>query len=261
MREFETILEYHKAGAEFALVTVVSAEDSTPRSHGTRMLVFPDRSIEFTVGGGPLEAKAIKEALLALKDGKSRKVNISLNPKKSSSLCGGEVELFIEVFKPEHRLLILGGGHVGQKIAEVCRVIGFPYAVADDRPEFANRERFPQAREIYVGPYAELLKTIPIDEKTYLTIVTRGHEFDEICLREALNTRAAYLGMIGSRNKVKALMAKIAKDGIKVKEDPRVYSPIGLKLGDKTPGEIAVSVMAEILLLKSQGQLAHWRDL
>jgi len=261
MREFETILECHKAGREFALVTVISDQDSTPRSRGARMLVFPGGEIEFTVGGGELEALAIKEALKALEEGVSRKITVSLNPQKSNALCGGEMELSIGVGKPRQKLLILGGGHVGKKIAELCEVIGLPYEIADDRGEFANRERFPLARQILAAPYPELFKKARIDENTFLVIVTRGHEHDEACLREALTTNAAYIGMIGSKHKVKALFAKLKQDGLDPEADPRVYSPIGLKLGDKTPGEIAVSVMAEILLIKSQGQLAHWRDI
>ena len=195
-----------------------------------------------------------------MREGKSRKIILKLTPEESEAVCGGEVEIFIEVFLPAHRLLILGGGHIGKKLGEICELIGFPYLVVDDRPEFANRERFPGAIDIFAGDYSQFFDKAFIDEKTFIIIVTRGHSFDRLCLQRSLLTPACYIGMLGSKSKVKAVFTSLAKEGIEAEKDPRVYSPVGLKLGNKTPGEIALSIMAEILLLKSGGELKHMKD-
>ncbi|MFA6582869.1 MAG: XdhC/CoxI family protein [Elusimicrobiaceae bacterium] len=234
-------------GRDTALVTIISATGSTPRETGAKMLVFSDGSIEGTVGGGKIEALCISSARQALADGASRRETYELTPEGIGMECSGTAEIFIEVFVSRLKLLILGGGHVGQKIAEAASVAGISYSVADDRAEFANEKNFPRAHSIYLEPAH---KAVPnADEKTYIIIVTRGHSLDQECLEAALKTNAPYIGMIGSKNKVPKVFANLNKVGLHPETDPRVYSPVGLDLGGKAPGEIAVSVLAEILKL------------
>lgn len=244
---FEILAESIRAGRPVALVTVIAVGGSTPREAGARMLVFGDGLISGTVGGGKLEAEAMKSALAALEKGESGKIKLSLTPSGIGMRCSGEAELFIEAFVQPLKLLILGAGHVGQKIAACAALAGIPYSVADDRPEFANRELFPAASEIILKkPHAAITKKT-VDEKTRVVIVTRGHALDGECLEAALKTKAPYIGMIGSRNKVMEAFRDFNRKGLHPEKDPRVFSPIGLDLGGKTPGAIAVSVMAEIL--------------
>ena len=252
MKEDNPIKLFHEAmesGRSAALATIVSAQGSTPRETGAKMVVYEDGSIGGTVGGGKLEAACIREALAALKKGESRKISLDLTKAGLGMACMGRVEVFIDVHAVELKLLILGAGHVGIKIAEAARLAGVPYAVADDREDFANKLNFPSASAILALQPHAAVRRAGVDEKTRIVIVTRGHSLDQECLEAALKTRAPYIGMIGSRSKVAILFKNLNKKGLHPEKDPRVYSPVGLDIGGKTPGAIAISVLAEILKL------------
>ena len=263
-------------GKNAAFVTVISADGSTPRETGAKMLVFESGSIEGTVGGGALEALAIKQAVDCIKKGASGKFVFDLKPKGNASagvvskadgqqttntgmICMGRVEIFIDVYKNPLKILILGAGHVGVKIAEAADMAGYPYIVADDRPEFANKERFPGASSVLLEKPHEAVARAGVDESTYAVIVTRGHALDRECLEALLRTKAAYIGMIGSADKVREIYRLAGKKKLYPLRDKRVYSPIGLDLGGKTPGEIAISVMAQIIMLHYKKDGSHMR--
>ncbi len=252
-RIFQLLDAAISAGQDVALVTIVRAEGSTPRETGASMLVFPknimdETRIDGTVGGGKLEALAIEAAQDALAQGQNRLCTFDLSegPGGIGMACSGVTELFIQVFKALPEILILGAGHVGQKIAEVAHIAGFRTKVADDRAEFANSERFPHSKLMLVEPH-KAIELAEVTERTSIVIVTRGHSLDRECLEAALPTKACYIGMIGSRSKVPLTFSKLVENGLDPEGDPRVYSPIGLDLGGKSPGEIAVSVVSEIL--------------
>lgn len=250
---FKLLEEAIRRGRSAALVTVISAKGSTPRECGAKMLVYEDGSIAGTIGGGKLEAMAIKEAVASLKEGASRKAVFDLTPRGLEMNCMGRVEVFIDVHATQLKLLILGAGHVGQRVAEAAAAAGIPYAVVDERAEFANQERFPHASGILVKLPHKAVKSA-VDAKTYVVIVTRGHALDEECLAAALKTKARYIGMIGSRSKVPLAFKALNRKGFHPEKDPRVYSPIGLDCGGKSPGAIAISILAEILAVH------HGRD-
>ncbi len=237
-------------GKNAAFVTVISVDGSTPREAGAKMLVFEDASIEGTVGGGALEALVIKQAAACIKKGVGGKFVFDLKPGGNTGMiCMGRAEVFIDVYKSPLKILILGAGHVGVKIAQAAGLAGYPCKVADDRGEFANKERFPDASGIIVETPHKAVSGAGVDENTYVVIVTRGHALDRECLEAAMKTKAAYIGMIGSADKVREIFRLAAKKKLYPLRDPRVYSPIGLNLGGKTPGEIAVSVLAQIVML------------
>lgn len=247
-------------GKSAAFVIVVAADGSTPRETGARMLVFGDGSIEGTIGGGTLEALAIKQAAACIRKGSGGKFVFDLKPSGNTGMiCMGRVEIFIDVYKTPLKILILGAGHVGMKIAGAAEMAGYPYIVADDRPEFANKERFPGASSILLGRPHKAVALAGVDEKTYVVIVTRGHALDRECLEAAMRTKAAYIGMIGSADKVREIFRLAGKKKLYPLRDRRVYSPIGLNLGGKTPGEIAVSVMAQIIMLHHKKDGGHMR--
>jgi xanthine dehydrogenase accessory factor len=247
-------------GKSAAFVTVISVDGSTPRETGAKMLVFENGSIEGTVGGGTLEALAIKQAVACIKKGAGGKFIFDLKPKGNTGMiCMGRVEIFIDVYKNALKILILGAGHVGVKIAEAADMAGYPCVVADDRPEFANKERFPHASDIILERPHEAVARAGVDENTYVVIVTRGHSLDRECLEEVMRTKAAYIGMIGSADKVREIFRLVEKKKLYPFKDDRVYSPIGLNLGGKTPGEIAVSVMAQIIMLHYKKDGKHMR--
>lgn len=242
-----------------AFVLVISVDGSTPRNEGSKMLVYEDGSIVGTIGGGSFEALAIKKAIECIKKGESGKFLFELTPKGIGALCMGKMEVFIDVYKTPFKVFIFGAGHVAQKLANVLSIAGFPYIVSDDRKEFANRENFPQALEIVNEFPHKAFKKLKITEDDYIVIMTRGHSLDKECLIEALKTKAKYIGMIGSTSKVKTILAELKKKGYKI--DERVYAPIGLELGGKTPGEIAISVTAEILKLHYNTKACHMREI
>jgi xanthine dehydrogenase accessory factor len=262
MREenlFQLLARAMAEGRGAALLTVVSAKGSTPRECGAQMLVYEDGETAGTVGGGLLEALAIKSAKAALKEGQSRKETFDLTPKGIGMECMGRVEIFFDVHVSLLKLVILGAGHVGVKIGQAAALAEIPYVVADDREEFANSERFPAASRIIIERPDLALKSAGVDDRTYVVIVTRGHALDAECLAAAFRTKAAYIGMIGSRSKVPATFKTLNRKGLHPEKDKRVFSPIGLDCGGKSPGAIAVSVLAEILAVRHGRDCRHLR--
>jgi len=264
MSESKTVIdELSKAideGRAAAFVTVISADGSTPREAGAKMLVFENGYIRGTVGGGSLEALSIKQALKCLKSGQGGKFVFELKPDGNTGMiCMGKVEIFVDVYKDALKLLIIGAGHVGQKIAEAARLAGYPYTVADDRADFANPERFPGARQILVKTPDKAVTAAGIDAATYVVIVTRGHALDRESLAAAMRTPAAYIGMIGSKQKVREVYRLLGEKNVFPAKDDRVHAPLGLNLGGKTPGEIAIAVLAEIIKVRYRRDAATMR--
>jgi len=254
MKESKNIIkmlsEAIDGGRNAAFVTVISVGGSTPREAGAKMLVYEDASIEGTVGGGAIEALVMRKAVECLKKGESGKFVFDLKPKGNTGmLCMGKMEVYIDVYKNPFKVLILGAGHVGLKIAEACRLAGYPYLIADDRKEFASAERYPAALKIINEMPHKAVARAGVDKDTYVVIVTRGHALDKECLEAAMRTSAPYIGMIGSADKVREIFRRLGPKKLYPLNDKRVHSPIGLDLGGKTPGEIAVSVLAEIIKL------------
>jgi xanthine dehydrogenase accessory factor len=261
----------------FALCTVVATQQSAPRDEGAKMLVTPDGSIAGTVGGGPLEASVIFEAVQLLRSGGESGVRrfalttagdaaepLPAIPPPGEDLgmkCGGQVTVFIDVIRPAARMLLYGAGHVGERVANVASDAGLDVAVVDDRPDFARIDRFPRASEVRcVDLEKDPLGGFSPGGQDFVVILTRCHALDEAVLEAALRSEARYVGLIGSRRKVALLLRSIARRlGRDPRSDPRLHAPIGLKLGDKSPGEIAISILAEVLLVKSGGELAHNR--
>jgi xanthine dehydrogenase accessory factor len=261
----------------FVLCTVTATERSAPRDAGAKMLVAPDGSIAGTVGGGPLEAVVIEDAKALLAGGGSsceRRFALTTEGDAAKPIpprapagedlgmkCGGEVSVFLDVVRPAPRLVLYGAGHVGERVAAIAAEAGLSTAVVDDREKFATRERFPRASEVRCADLsADPLGGLSPDPSDFVVILTRCHALDESVLEAALATKARYVGLIGSRRKVAVILRNIARRiGRDPREDPRLHAPIGLRLGDKTPGEIAISILAEILLLKSHGELQHAR--
>jgi len=274
---FQEAARRSAAREPFVLCTVTATSRSAPRDAGTKMIVAPDGSISGTVGGGPLEAVVIQEAVQLLEQGgPSGERRYALTtagdaaepippgapiPDELGMKCGGDVTVFFDAVLPPPRVLLYGAGHVGERVANLAGEIGLETTVIDDRKDFATRERFPRAKELRCADLGQdPLGGISPGPADFVVIVTRCHALDEGVLEAALQTRARYVGLIGSRRKVALILRNIARRlGRDPREDMRLHAPIGLRLGDKTPGEIAISILAEILLIKSRGELAHAR--
>ncbi|MCG8541605.1 MAG: XdhC/CoxI family protein [Clostridia bacterium] len=254
-----------KNNKKVALATITRVEGSSPRKEGSMMGVKEDGTIFGTVGGGKLELVTIRWATKAMVKGKNRMYNFKLNDEEEEGSlhmqCGGEVDIFIKVFTPADRLLIVGGGHIALKLYELGKFLGFYSVIIEDREEFCNRERFPQADELRVGVIEEILSEYPINDNCYVVIVTRGHKHDEIALRSVIGSDARYIGMIGSKNKTEHVRNNLIESKISNELIDKVYAPIGINLGGETPEEIAFSIMAEIQLIKNKGSLLHLKDI
>jgi xanthine dehydrogenase accessory factor len=250
---YQEIVRIRAEGEEAALVTIVSASGSTPREEGTKMLVKADGSIIGSVGGGGLEAQLIKEAIKVIGQGKPKQLHTSLAAKEAEEegmVCGGELDVFIEPILTSPTLYIFGGGHISLYLARIGKLLGFRIAVIDDRAEFATADRFPEADTILAEDFAKAFPKIKIDKSSYIVIVTRNHQYDEVVLEWAVGTGAKYIGMIGSKIKNKTIFSHLLKKGIAKKQLDRVHAPIGVVINAQTPEEIAVSIMAEIVKVR-----------
>ncbi len=224
-----------------------------------------------TVGGGLLEAETEKLCRKTLETGeKSRIYSFTLDEKQKGALdmgCGGDADVqiqyinapdpgdFIDEFRLSDTAYIFGGGHVAYALEPVLRHVDFRTVVIDDREEYANGERYPEAAEtIAVSDFDHAFDNIETDEDSYIIIVTRGHRGDLQVLREALKRPFAYLGMIGSRRKNGLLYEQLLKEGVTQEQIDEIHSPIGLDIGAETPEEIAVSIVAEIIQERSENR-------
>lgn len=175
-----------------------------------------------------------------------------LKPMQVLNLPGWEHPVFLECVRPTGTVYIFGAGHVGECVAHLAAYVNFVVVVLDDRPEFASRERIPDADETIVAPFANVFEKLGIDEDSYIVIVTRGHAHDWTVLDQALRTNAGYIGMIGSRRKTQLVYEALLKTGFSREDLQRVHAPIGLPIGGETPQEIAVSIVAEMIQARSR---------
>ena len=252
---FQALHDLETARESAGLCIVVRSQGSTPRGSTSKMLVYPDGGILGTVGGGELENRVIAAALQSLEDGRAQLLEFNMaDPQRGDpGVCGGQVEVFVEPILPPPTLVVIGGGHVGKAVAHLARWMGFRVAVSDDRPEFCTPEANPDADDFYLCPMAELPEKLRITNRTYLVLTTRGVVVDAPGLPPLLDSPAAYIGVIGSKRRWKMTVDELKESGVPKDKIARVHSPIGLELQAETPEEIAVSIMAEILMVRSGG--------
>jgi xanthine dehydrogenase accessory factor len=252
---YQSIAELEKDGKSGAVCTIVQSQGSTPRHVGSKMLVYPDGHFTGTVGGGEVESRVIQEALEALKDGKPRLLSYNMvDPKRGDpGICGGQLEVFVEPIQPQPVVVVIGGGHVGRAVAHLARWLGFRVALSDDRPEFCTPEANPDAQDFYPVPMAELPSVMAINPQTFLVLTTRGAPVDIAGLPALLKVDAGYLGIIGSKRRWLTTKSALLDQGIPEDVIARIHAPVGLELNAETPEEIAVSILAEIILLRNGG--------
>lgn len=255
MSIYQALAEMEVNGEQGALCTIIGSQGSTPRHEGSKMLVYADGRIIGTVGGGELENRVIKAALSALQDGKAKRLNYSMvDPKEGDpGVCGGSVEIYVEPLGGKAEVLIVGGGHVGKAVAHLAKWLGFRVAVSDDRADFCTPETNPDADEFYPVEFSELPLVKAITPMTFVVITTRGSAIDVPGLPGLLDTRAGYIGIIGSKRRWLTTRNALSDMGISEEILQRIQSPIGLELSAETPEEIAVSIMAEIIMLRNGG--------
>jgi xanthine dehydrogenase accessory factor len=247
MQIYEEVLRLKRQGRSSAIATIVECKGSSPQKQGAKMLVRDDGSLMGTLGGGCLEADVRQAALMAMKDGSPLTLPFELTEREGGLVCGGTVLVYIEPVLLDPHLVILGAGHVGKTLTKLARFTGFRVTVVDDRAEYANQENVPDASELYVRDFTKAFDGTFVEKDTFIVVATRGHNHDLDAVKAALRTDAAYVGLLGSRRKKALLFKALEESGFTPKDINRVMIPVGLDIGSKTPEEIAVSIMAQII--------------
>jgi len=235
-----------------ALITVIRSQAPGLPPPSSRMVLWGDGRILGTFGK-EWDEPVIGDARGALAEGVSKAFIYPKGALRTRRVeRSATFEVYVEVVRPP-TLLVVGGGHIGGFVAKLGKMVGFEVAILDDRPDFANRERFPDADQIICEDFVPALQRFPINESTYIVVVTRGHKQDEISVRTVVNSQAAYIGMIGSKRRASAVMKLLNESGISREALARIHSPIGLDIHAETPEEIAVSIIAEIIMNRYGG--------
>ncbi len=238
----EEVVTAYEGGAPVAIVNIVVAPEGSDLKVGSRMLVRENGATSGSLGDEKLESVSARQAreLMAL-------------GKNDYFVMDSGVEYYIEAYTTPPTLVVAGGGHVSKALAPVARSVGFRLFILDDREEFANEDRFPEAELVQVGDYETGLQNMPINANSFIVIATRGHRYDDAALASALKTPASYVGLLGSKRKTILIYEAMLNRGFSVDDLRRTRSPIGLDIGARTPEEIAISIMAEILMFRLGG--------
>ena len=234
----QEMLESYEGAAPVAVATIVKGSDAI----GAKMIYRDDGSTYGSLGSSELERQAREAA--------DRVASLGNN---EYLVADNGVEVFVEGFTTPPTLVIMGGGHVGKATSRLAHMLGFRIYVVDDRPEFANKERFPEAEETVVADYSNGLDNLPINANTFVIAATRGHRYDDLALEAAIQTPASYIGLLGSRRKTLLIYRRLLGLGVSPERLKAVRAPVGLDIGALTPEELAVSIMSEIIMHRHGG--------
>ncbi len=250
---YREIVRIRESGERAALATIIRRVGSTPRKDAAKMLIREDGTSVGSVGGGCVEAEVWQKASQVIRSGRPYLLAFDLNDDDAANdglVCGGTVEIFIEPIMSNEKLVILGAGHLGQAISRLAKQVDFEVTVADDRETFVSAERFPQADHLAVTEFETAFSEIPVDGNTFILIVTRGHRHDQVATEQAVKTPARYIGLVGSRRKIKLIVESLLSKGLTPDHFKTFVAPIGIPIGSETPEEIAVSVVAELIAVR-----------
>lgn len=263
MDVYDELFRLRRLGQKCALATIVQVNGSIPSYESAKLLVREDGSMVGTIGGGCVEAEVWNAAREVMETERPKHLNFSLGQDAaddSGLICGGQLSVFVEPVVPLPRVFIFGAGHISKSLSKVAAMAGFDTVIVDNRAQFASRERFPEASEVYAEEYDEISPKLPIRDTSYVVIVTRGHRDDMRVLRHAVNTPARYIAMIGSKRKVLGVVKELENDGIPHAAFERIFAPMGFDIGAITPEEIAIAVVAEMIAVRRNAD-SEWRAL
>jgi xanthine dehydrogenase accessory factor len=242
---YQEVSRIKQKGSSAILATLVSVNGDFPKGEGSKALIKTSgEKVGSLLGGVELEKKILTEGEALLRE-KRPKVLVFRHEDR-------EMEVLLEPVFSEPTIYIFGGGHISEQLAPLAKKVFFKVVVVDDREMFANRERFPEADEVIVSEFEKCFDRLHIDDSSYIIIVTRGHLYDGFVLEQAVMTNARYIGMIGSKKKIKTLYEILVKKGVSKETLNRVHAPIGLDINSETPEEIAVSIVAELIKVRGE---------
>ena len=247
----QELVEITEQGVTAVLATVVEADGGIKIEPGAKCLIRDGKVRVETIGNDKVIAAIVRQSESHARSEKSQLVALVV-PEAEAKL-----DVFFEVLPAPPRLIVVGAGHIAVPLVKIAKVLDFHVTVIDDRLLYANRERFPDADDVLVGDMAQMLKEMTINSSCYIILITRGHAYDEPCLRQIMYSDAKYIGMIGSRRRIKACFQRF-RDEEKVTEAAieRIYAPIGLDIATETPAEIAISILGEVIKVRRGGKAA-----
>lgn len=250
---FKKVIEQVEENKKVALVTVIEESGISPAKKGLSMAVVEDKSIFGTIGGGSVEYEVARVAFEQLE--KEESINYCYKSENA------KVDVFIKVFNTTEKLLIIGAGHVARELYKIANIQNFYTVIFDDREKLLNRENFPQADEIYIGDTIGRLKQYKIDENCYIVVCGATHIKDQMAIEACIDRGAKYLGMLGSRKKIKEIKENLANKGISQKSLDEIYAPIGINTGGDSVSEIAFGIFGEVLAIKNNCEINHMKDI
>ncbi len=237
--ELRKVERAYDGDTAIGIATLVGAPEGSPLAVGTKLYLDAARNTKGTLGSETLDAQAVDRIELLLDYGKCE-----------HHTTDEGFQLFIEAFTLPPTLVVMGGGHISKALTTLAGPLGYQYYVVDDRPEFANPDRFPDAVETIVAEYDKGLENIPITPNTAVVVATRGHRYDDMAAEAAVRSKASYVGILGSKRKNLMIFEELFRKGIPEERIRAVRAPVGLDLGGRTPEEIALSIMSEIVALR-----------
>lgn len=247
---YQEVARIKQKGGSAILATLISVDGTFPKGDGSKALMKASgEKIGSLFAGDELEQRIVRESEALMKENKPRVIVLSSG---REDVQWKKMEVLLEPIISEPTVHIFGGGHVSQQLVSLAKRVYFKVVVIDDREMFANRERFPEADEVIVSEFERSFERLTIDDSSYVVIVTRGHLYDGFVLEQAVKTNARYIGMIGSKKKIRTLYQNLVEKGIPKGTLDRVYAPIGLDINSETPEEIAVSIVAQLIKVRGQ---------
>ncbi len=245
---------WRAAGRRFVLLTVVEARGFTPQKSGVHMLVAAEGETAGTIGGGAIEHACMREAAALLASGEATRTVRKQLTTELGMCCGGEMVVHLEVLEAQPRLIVFGAGHVARPLAALAAGTGFGVQVVDARPEWLSSERFPYATRVLREPDAWVREQVPGWDATaadvYAVVTTHDHALDQRVVQELLRVPLRYTGLIGSLAKQRKFALRLRARGFDDAQLARLHSPVGLPIGARTPEEIAVSIVAELVAVR-----------
>ena len=236
------IVQAYEGGMPVALASLVHPPKGSQLPVGAKLLIRKDGSTHGSLGDPTLEESVAQRAQELMTYGRCD----FLSTKEGA-------QVFVEAYNTPPQLILMGGGHISKALATLAETLGFVMYIIDDRPEFANKERFPSAQATIVGPYDQGLSQVPVSTNSFIVIATRGHQYDDMATEAAARSSAGYIGLLGSKRKSLLIFQELFRKGISEERIQEIRAPVGLSIGGRTPEEIAMSIMAEILMWRLGG--------